>query len=512
MLKSEPKNVEARADNMRVSTEPAWNQIDWQKLEKTVEKMQARIVKAQQEGRFGKVKSLSRVLTRSFAAKALAVRQVTSNKGSRTPGIDNVLWTTNEQKSKAIMELKHEDYKAKPLKRKYIKKKNGKMRPLGIPTMKDRAMQALHALALKPIAEATADANSYGFRPERSCIDAIEQIKGIYCRKKTSPQWVLEADIKGCFDNISHTWILEHVPVEKRILTQWLKSGYIDDNSFFLTESGTPQGGIISPIIANMVLDGLEEMLNSKYKVRHMSYGKPTWASLPKERNQKINFVRYADDFVISGVSKEVLENEVKPMVREFLKERGLELSEEKTLITNISDGFDFLGFNIRTYNGKLVIKPSKKSVKTFYENVNAVFERYKTVRADLLIKRLNPLIRGWANYYRHVASSETFSKVSHRIWKKTWKWSVRRHQKKSKTWVKNKYYTKILNRNWIFFGEDETGKRITLFEIKGVKILRHRKIYSDANPYALEWREYFVQRKEPGNKLRRSPSKGKSC
>lgn len=507
MLKSENMNVNAKAENMRVNSELVWSQLDWQKLEKTVEMMQARIVKAQQERRFGKVKSLSRVLTRSFAAKALAVRQVTSNKGSKTPGIDNVLWKTNEQKSRAIRELNHGSYKAKPLKRKYIKKKNGKMRPLGIPTMKDRAMQALHALALKPIAETTADINSYGFRPERSCIDAIEQIKGIYCRKKTSPQWVLEGDIKGCFDNISHEWVLENIPVEKRILTQWLKSGYLDGNSFFLTESGTPQGGIISPIIANMVLDGLEEMLNSKFKVRNMKQGKLAWKSPPIGRNQKVNFVRYADDFVVSGISKEVLENEVKPMVEKFLEERGLELSIEKTLITNISDGFDFLGFNIRTYKGKLLIKPSKASVKSFFENVNAIFGRYKTVRADLLIKRLNSLLRGWANYYRYVASSETFSKVSNHIWKKTWKWSIRRHQKKSKHWVKNKYYTKILNRDWIFCGEDEAGQLITLFNIRGVKIRRHRKVFSEANPYAKEWKEYFAQRKEPGNKLRRSPS-----
>ena len=314
-----------------------WHAIEWQKVNKNVRRLQVRIVKATQEGRWNKVKALQRLLTHSFSGKALAVRRVTENQGKNTPGVDKVIWNTPQKKINAVYSLRQRGYHPQPLRRIYIPKKNGKKRPLGIPVMKCRAMQALYLLALDPVAETTADPNSYGFRPGRSTADAIEQC---FCAlaKQRSPQWILEGDIKGCFDAISHTWLLAHIPMDKTMLKKWLKAGYMEKHVLHPTEEGTPQGGIISPVLANLTLDGLERMLMEHF---------------PKVKTGKgalMNFARYADDFIVTGRTKELLEQEVKPLVEQFMSERGLQLSQEKTTITHIKDGFDFLGQNVRKY------------------------------------------------------------------------------------------------------------------------------------------------------------------
>ena len=257
-----------------------WNAIDWQTANQTVNRLQARIVKATQEGRWGKVNALQHLLTHSFCAKALAVKRVTENSGKHTPGVDKEIWNMPTKKAAAISSLRQRGYRPKPLRRIYILKKNGKMRPLGIPTMKDRAMQALYRLALDPIAETTADVNSYGFRLQRSTADAIEQCFNILATKR-SACWILEGDIKSCFDNISHEWLLANIPIDKTTLQKWLKAGFIEKNIFYRTEEGTPQGGIISPVLANMTLDGLERKLKSIFR---------------QKPSQKVNLVRYADD------------------------------------------------------------------------------------------------------------------------------------------------------------------------------------------------------------------------
>ena len=500
MTKSETMNADMNNVNVRNVSELSWDQLNWKQLDKSVRRIQARIVKAHEQGRTGKVKSLSYVLVRSFAAKALAVKQVSSNKGAETPGVDGVVWKTPRQKLEAILDLNPDNYKAKPLRRKYIKKTNSnKMRPLGIPTMKDRAMQALYALALLPVAETTADTTSFGFRPKRSVADAIEQVFKVL-GNRTRPCWILEGDIKSCFDNISHDWILENIPVERHILRQWLKSGYLENGTFNHTEAGTPQGGVISPIVANMVLDGIEKLIRDRYKVKCFSKGKIEWRPPKKEKNKRINLVRYADDFVITGISKDVLEDEIKPMIQEFLKERGLELSEEKTLITHVDDGFDFLGFNIRAYNGKMLIKPTKKNVQRLIQKVGEITRQHRTATAEKLVVKLNPVLRGWANFYRHVVSKRTFSKVDHLVWEKLWMWAKRRHPNKGKGWVKQKYFTRIGNRSYIFFGTNEKGQKVTLFNVPGVRIRRHLKIQNTANPYASEWKEYFAARAKMDN------------
>lgn len=465
-----------------------WHSIDWAECHREVRRLQARIVKAMQEGRHGRVKALQWLLTHSFSGKALAVKRVTENQGKNTPGVDGITWSTPEAKSQAITSLKKRGYRPLPLRRVYIPKANGKLRPLGIPTMKDRAMQALYLLALEPVAETTADLNSYGFRPGRSVADAIEQCFAVLA-KSDRPQWILEADIKGCFDNISHDWLLANIPLDGAIVRKWLKAGYLEDTIIHATEAGTPQGGIISPALANMALDGLEQLLLERYDPkRHWN-------------KQKVNLVRYADDFIVTGATKEVLETEVRPMVEHFLAERGLSLSPEKTKITHIEDGFDFLGMNVRKYDGKLLIKPAKANVAAFLKKVREFVKNNKTLRQDKLIKALNPVIQGWANFYRHVVARRTFEKVRYEIWRCLWKWARRRHPNKGGRWVRKRYFHVLGSRGWVF--AVDTGKKLSngrpklidLRDICDTAIRRHRKIKGEANPFDPRWEAYFEER-----------------
>jgi len=463
-----------------------WDQIDWSHCEREVRRLQARIVKATREGRHNKVKTLQWLLTHSFHGKALAVRRVTENKGKWTPGVDGAIWKTSGTKYRAIGALQRHGYQPRPLRRVYIPKATGRLRPLGIPTMKDRAMQALHLLALEPIAETTADPNSYGFRPARSTADAIGQCH-LILSKGDSPVWVLEGDIRGCFDYISHEWMLHHVPTDKKVLRQWLKTGYMENRTLFPTEAGTPQGGIISPTLANLTLDGLEPLLRKKFP-------KTKWPSL------KVNLVRYADDFIITGNSKELLKNEVRPLVEQFLRERGLELSPEKTCVTHIDQGFDFLGQNLRKWNGKLLIQPSRKNTRRFLEKVREMIHRCRGLSQENLIRMLNPIIRGWVNYHRHVAASDTFGKVDHQLWQSLWPWAKRRHSEKPRPWVLRKYWQR-LGRKWKFavaLEQRTPDGKVVWFKLVNpveTKIHRHLKIKGAANPFDPNWRAYFEDR-----------------
>jgi RNA-directed DNA polymerase len=470
-----------------------WHSINWKKVYRTVRRLQARIVKAVREGRWHKVKSLVYLLTHSFSGRALAILRVISNSGARTPGVDGTLWNTPEAKSAAFNALRRHGYQPQPLRRVYIPKSNGKQRALGIPTMADRAMQALYLLGLDPIAETLADGHSYGFRLERCCADALDEchkvLRGPQGGDTRGPDWILEGDIKSCFDRISHGWLMDHIFMDREILGKWLKAGYLEKHVLFATTEGTPQGGIISPVLANQTLDGLQALLTERFgKTRR------------RRQQCKVHLVRYADDFIITGTSRLLLQYEVQPLVEHFLKERGLELSHEKTRITHIEDGFNFLGQTIRRHrNGKVLIKPSKRSVKTFLSRIQETIDRSGSLTAGDMIWRLNQQIKGWTMYHRFAVSSRIFAAVDDRIFWKLRRWCRKRHRSKSWGWIRKKYFQRAGDRAGVFSGviRDSKGKGwpIRLMKAAGVKVLRWLKIRSEANPYDPAWEPYLEGR-----------------
>ena len=468
-----------------------WQAIDWHRVETNVRGMQVRIAKATREGDWRRVKALQRLLTRSFCGKALAVRRVTENQGRRTAGVDRELWETPKAKRDAIDSLNRRGYRPSPLRRVRIPKGNGKTRMLGIPTMRDRAMQALYLLALAPVAESVADPNSYGFRIGRSTADAMARGFQLLSRS-ISPKWVLDADIEGCFDHLDHAWLLTHVPMDRVMLRKWLNAGVIDFGRFHRTDAGTPQGGIVSPTLANLALDGLEPLLRAHFDAyRGKSATRP-----------KVNLVRYADDFIITGASKEILANEVVPLVRAFLAERGLWLSDAKTRIVHIDRGFDFLGWHFRSYGGKLLIKPSKENVKTFLRKAREIIRSHATSRQDNLVRLLNPVIRGWANYHRNVVAKKTFNTVDHRLFDALRRWAKRRHPNKGLNWIANRYWSSHETRSKVFvdrFVKPASGKSVRLFKTADVPIQRHVKVRMDYSPFDPEYDAYGEDRRIRG-------------
>lgn len=401
------KNPERLPD--AAALERQWKSIDWKKAEAEVNRLQARIAKATQENKWNTVKRLQYLLTHSYYAKVLAVRKVTTNKGKKTPGVDGVLWSTPAAKMRGVLTLTDKGYKAKPLRRVFIEKKGKKTkRPLGIPCMYDRALQALYALALDPVSETTADTKSFGFRKGRCAQDACEYIFTALSRSY-SPEWVLEGDIKGCYDHISHDWLIKHIPMDKSVLKQFLKAGFVFRDELFPTDAGTPQGGIISPILANLTLDGMQKVLSD-----HFDLSAKGEVSAFVHNKSRVNLVRYADDFIVTAATKEIAE-EAKDILRDFLQARGLELSEEKTVITHIDDGFDMLGWTFRKFKGKLIVKPSKKALKALKASLSeTILGRGKAWKQEVLIGVLNRLIRGWANYHQSVCASEAFSHIDY--------------------------------------------------------------------------------------------------
>ncbi|WP_331346897.1 group II intron reverse transcriptase/maturase [Cellvibrio sp. UBA7661] len=479
-----------------------WHQINWEKAYRTVRKTQLKIAQATKAGDWRRVFRLQRLLAHSFYGRCMAVKRVTENRGRKTPGVDGETWSTPTAKWNAVKRLSHKrGYQPKPLKRVWIPKP-GKQekRPLGIPTMLDRAMQALYLQGLEPVVESTSDPKSYGFRPDRSTADAMVELFHLLA-PQTAPVWILEGDIKGFFDNINHEWLCRNVPMNKTILNKWLKAGVIDKHQFAETKAGTPQGGIISPCLANATLNGLENQLKAYFA---QSIG------MSKSKRLGLQVVRYADDFVITAYSKELLESEVKPWVEEFLSVRGVQLSKEKTRITHINAGFDFLGWNFRKYvpkspyrKAKLFIKPSKKNAQAFYRKVAAIINNSGALTQDALIGQLNPVLRGWAEYHSPVVAKQTFGKLEYLIFWRIWRWAKRRHPNKSIEWVRKRYFKSIGERSWVFslaykLQSGETRYR-RLYGLAGTPIVRHKRLPADYNPYDAEheekWEALRVQR-----------------
>ncbi|MHB0820218.1 group II intron reverse transcriptase/maturase [Stutzerimonas stutzeri] len=485
-----------------------WHDLDWARIQQSVRKTQLKIAQATREGDWRRVKRLQRLLTHSFYGRCLAVRRVTENRGRKTPGVDGETWGTPQAKLHAVGRLsKQRGYRPRPLRRVWIPKP-GKQerRPLGIPTMLDRAMQALYLQALEPVVESTSDPKSYGFRPDRSTADAMVELFHLLSSQK-APVWILEGDIKGFFDNINHEWLCRNVPMDRKVLRKWLKAGVIDRRQLMATEAGTPQGGIISPCLANATLNGLETQLK-----RHLAQK----LGVKKAKTAKVQCVRYADDFVITAASKELLEEEVKPWVEQFLSVRGVALSREKTQITHIHQGFDFLGWNFRKYvpkspyrKAKLLIKPSKKNASAFYRKVREIIKSSGALTQDALIGQLNPVLKGWAQYHSPVVAKQTFSKLDHLVFWRLWRWAKRRHPRKSADWIRNKYFRSIGGQNWVFAYPYKNGKGEKqyrrLYKLAETAIVRHKRLPGEYQPYdvahELKWEVLRVQRMQ--HKLR---------
>lgn len=474
----------------------SWYDIDWLGCYQEVAQMQNDIVVAYWDKDFGKVKQLQHNLVNSFAARAIAVRKVTVvNKGKNTPGVDQVAKLDPAERVQLVKDLlNHRNMEPKPVRRVWLSKDGQPIkpdrtnaRPLGIPCMYDRAAQALWAQALSPVAECTADRHSYGFRQYRSTHDAVA---ALYLKMSTRyrPNWVLEADIKGFFDNITHQWILENIPMDKKVLKGWLKAGYIDQHRSYETEAGVPQGGVISPIIANMVLDGL-----SKHVAKAVG-------PIKRGKSPQVLTVRYADDFVITCVDKEMIEQVIQPAVSEFLAARRLWLSPTKTVITHLRDGFDFLGFNFRIYPRAkhptgfgLLVKPAKKKVQRLKDKLKVVFKEMRQASSYALIMKLNPILRGWGAYYQHVVSKRIYTQMDFFIWNKCWKWGARKFRKVNARSLMTMLFRPAQGRKWVFFGRLGEAE-IQIFFLANIAIKRH-VLGKDLNPFILENEKYFLKR-----------------
>lgn len=479
---STPDKTESLKDKKALANQ--WDNIDWLKVENDVNRLQTRIAKATASGDGNRAKRLQYLITHSFSAKAVAVRKVTTNKGKRTSGVDKILWSTSASKMKAVLTLSDKNYRAKPLKRVFIAKKGkNKKRPLGIPAMYDRAMQTLYALALEPIAETKSDKTSFGFRRGRSAKDACEQIFNVLARK-CSPTWILEGDIKGCFDNINHEWLQTNIPMDKKVMKQFLKSGFIYEGKLFPTETGSPQGGAISSLYANMTLDGLEGIIQDKYHRNSKGNIENHFRA-----KTKVNLVRYADDFIITAKSKEIAE-ELKVIVSQFLNSRGLMLSEEKTTIAHINDGFDFLGWTFKKFKGKLIVKPSKSSIKNLIKKCSGIIlKEGKASTQSELIRRLNQIIRGWTNYHKHVVASQAFSYVNNTLYLLLNLWAKHRHPNKNKWWRLNRYWHSKDGKPWVFMTDE-----YSLINLRRIHIVRHPNLQISKTPFLDK--EYFIERR----------------
>jgi len=454
-----------------------YENIDWRQCYTKLFKLQSEILKAYRSKIIKDVLTAQHNLTRSFAARALAVRKVTTNKGKNTPGIDRVLLKSNVEKFKTINNIKNlSKYKAQPVRRVYIPKTNGKLRPLGIPTIKDRVIQTLFYFALDPIAEETSCKRSYGYRLHRSVHDNATYLKLVLGSYTATRRYILKADIEGFFPTVNHKWLLDNVIMNKRILNEFLKAGFLENYIFHNTDEGLPQGSPVSPPLANLTLNGLEEYLGKDFLT-----------------------TRYADDFVVAGKNLEELRNVALPKISSFLCKRGLNLNPRKTSMCSVEEGFNFREYPDSnrakgTKKGIFLIKPSSIKIKTFVKELIATIKKHKNRSSYTLVSKLNQKLRGWAEHYRKVSSQKVFNTINYHIWKALWFMLKKKHRCRSKSWLYKKYFEKVKENRWVFVGKRNKDEKLLLFQIPYVSIIRHM-LCKDLNAYDPEAIEYFHKR-----------------
>jgi RNA-directed DNA polymerase len=470
-----------------------WDSVDWPEVEADVGRLRQRIFAASKAGDLKKVRNLQKLMLRSRANALLSVRRVTElNAGRLTAGVDGKVVRGSRSKAEWSDWVQHRSrsWTAKPVRRVYVPKANGKQRPLGIPVIGDRILQALALAALEPEWEARFEPKSYGFRPGRGCHDAIEAIFNTVSGRNPQRRWILDADLAAAFDRLDHAHILSQIGTfpARKLVGQWLKAGVVEQDWFTPTMEGVPQGGVISPVLMNVALHGMEQAAGVRYRTAGVNTGNAV-AGCPM-------VVRYADDLVAMCGSREQAD-QVKERLAAWLMPRGLVFNEDKTRVVRLEDGFEFLGMHIRRYrNGKLLIKPSKAAVQRFRKRLTAEMRALRGANAHAVISRLNPIIRGWAAYYRSVVSKRTFVQLDTHMWKLAMSWARRRHPNKSGRWVVDRYFGafhKSRRDRWIF-GDRESGAFLAKFA--WTRIVRHQVVKGGASPDDPALADYWAQRR----------------